>query len=337
MVGRCDMRSADSSTGLRRPSLESLHSADRPSRSCRRVFPATQATPYSSRVPDDATTEFLSRLSVEPVVDDLFAGVCNPGWPGKAFGGQLAAQSVQAASATAPAGMVPWSLHVYFHAPIAANERIDYAVERIKDGRTTSARQVSLAQDGKLRVTAMVLFGLPGEGPEHGYLRPDTPSPSLTPPQIPLVDPTVLPPDADWASLGYPAEALVEVRVSHEHAGGEPADSRAFGLPVWMRVVPKIPRDAITVASAICYLSDITLGTTALEPHGGRAGTTELQLGAIELAFWFAEPAALNEWSLFSQESSFAGSGHGLSHGVFYNSEGRVSAIAVQNALMRFA
>lgn len=286
---------------------------------------------------DAATSEFLARLSVEHVADDRFTGACSPGWPGKAFGGQLAAQSLQAASATAPAGMVPWSLHAYFHAPVAANERIDYDVERVKDGRTTSARLVRLTQDGKARVTVMVLFGLPGEGPEHGYLRPDAPPPRMTPPQLPLVDPTVLPPEADWASLGYPAEALVEVRVSHEHRVEEQEDSRAFALPVWMRVVAEIPRDAATVASAICYLSDITLGTTALEPHGGRAGTTDLQLGAIELAFWFAESASLNEWSLFNQESSYAGGGHGLSHGVFYNSEGRVSAIAVQNALMRFA
>jgi acyl-CoA thioesterase len=49
--------------------------------------------------------------------------------------------------------------------------RFGCAVEKVKDGHTTSARHVRLAQDGKLRVTTMVLLGMPGEGPHRGAKR----------------------------------------------------------------------------------------------------------------------------------------------------------------------
>lgn len=282
---------------------------------------------------DPRTDDFLSRFSVVPEGDDHFSGQCFPGWPGRAFGGQLAAQSLHAAALTAPEGMDPWSMSIYFHAPVKSNEPIDYEVTRIKDGKTTATRMVRLNQDGRHRDTAMVLFGRPGEGPEHHFSRPVATPPEDLAPVDRIIDPNVVPPDADFEALGYPAEALIEMRVAEPDP--ELGDEAAQYRPAWMRVIPPIPTDALTSAMTLCYLCDITLGTTALEPHGGRAGTTDLQLGAIELALWFTGSASLNNWSLFSQETSFAGGGHGLSHGIFYDSNGRVVAVAGQNALMR--
>ena len=281
------------------------------------------------------TAEFLSRFEVVPAGEDHFTGTCYPGWPGRAFGGQLAAQSLHAASLTAPEGMDPWSTSIYFHAPVRSNEPIDYEVVHIKDGKTTATRQVRVQQDGKLRATSMSLFGRPGEGPTHSHARPNVTAPEDLPPVERIIHPSVVPPDADFAALGYPTEALVELRVvPHEAVEGAEA---ALQNPVWMRVIPPLPQDALVVAMTVCYLSDITLGTTALEPHGGRDGASGLQLGAIELALWFTGAGDLNAWSLFSQETSFAGSGHGLSHGLFYDAHGRILAVAGQNALMRFA
>ena len=284
---------------------------------------------------DSATDEFLRRFHVTPAGEDHYSATCNPGWPGKAFGGQLTAQALHAAAETAPDGMHPWSTSMYFHAPVRSNEPIDYEVLRIKDGKSTATRQVRVNQDGKLRATSMSLFGRPGEGPEHHVSRPAATDPEALPPVDRIIHPTVVPPDADFEALGYPSEALIELRIDElDSAAG--ADAGLF-RQVWMRVQPPIPQDPLTAAMTLCYLCDITLGTTALQPHGGRDATTDLQLGAIELALWFTGPANLNDWSLFSQETSFAGGGHGLSHGLFYDARGRIVAVAGQNALMRFA
>lgn len=277
--------------------------------------------------------EFLARFDVTELEADRFRGTCYPGWPGRAFGGQLAAQSLSAAAATVSGDFVPWSIHTYFHAPVRANEPIDYVVRRVKDGRTTATRQVMVEQDGKLRVTAMVALGVPGAGPQHQFTPPPVPEPTALAPLERLLEPSIVSPDQDHVALGYPAEALVELRVVPAEL--DAPDAGTFARRIWMRVLPDIPDDPVTVAAALAYLSDISLGTTALEPHGGRAALTDLQLGAIELALWFTRPARLSEWTLFSQDSAYAGLGHGLSHGAFFTASGDVIGIAVQNALMR--
>lgn len=291
----------------------------------------------------DQTREFLARLDVSEldvseldvseVEADRFRGTCAPGWPGRAFGGQLAAQSLRAAAATVTPDFSPSSIHAYFHAPVRANEPVDYVVRRVKDGRTTATRQVMVEQDGKLRVTAMVALGVHGTGPQHQFTLPAVPGPEQLAPVERLLEPSVVSPDQDHVALGYPAEALVELRIVPVEPDGR--DAGTFARRSWMRVLPDIPEDPVTTAVTLAYLSDISLGTTALEPHGGRAALTGLQLGALELALWFTRPARLSEWTLFSQDSAYAGLGHGLSHGAFFTSAGDVIGIAVQNALMR--
>lgn len=280
----------------------------------------------------DPATEFLGRLTVTPDGEDRFAGTCHPGWPGRAFGGQVAAQALQAAAATVDGmGMEPWSIHTYFHAPVASGAPARYEVLRIKDGRTLASRQVRVVQEGRLRVTAMALFGVPGTGPDHQWGAPDVAPPQAFPPEDRLIHPTVAPVDTDFAGLGYPDESRVDLRITRDEA-----DATGH-VPAWMRVTVDLPADPVTSASTLCYLSDITLGTTALGPHGGRDATTHLQLGAMELALWFARPVPPGTWVLFQLGTAFAGGGHGLAHAVVYDQAGEVVAIAAQNALMRDA
>jgi acyl-CoA thioesterase-2 len=245
----------------------------------------------------------------------------------------LAAQSLQAAfNARQDEALKPWSLHMHFLAPVRANSRIDYHVEMLKEGRSVSSRQVLIRQQGKLCGTALALFATSLPGPEHQYPRPDAPQPESIPPEERLIHPTIVPPDADFDDLGYPAESLIELHVAEpEPTSGEVT----FERKAWMRVVPQLPDDPMTTASTLSYFSDITLGTTALTPHGGRSQTTDLQLGAVELALWFTGPIDVSDWVLFVQDSLFAGRGHGLAHGVFYNVDGAVSGLALQNALLR--
>ena len=285
-----------------------------------------------------ATTEdFLSRLSLEQLGAGRFAATCLPAWPGRAFGGNLAAHSLQAAARTADTTFDPWSLHIYFHAPVRALETVVYDVEEVKTGRSMAARRVSLLQDDKLRATAMVLLGAPGEGPRHQFAMPDTVPPQDLTSEEWVLDPLIVPADADFDALGYPPSPLVEIRVVPPDDSDDPGDSDKGTFPrrLWIRAVPRLPSDPLTTASVVCAFADLTLATTALEPHGGRSGTVGLQLGAVELALWFTVSADLHDWTLCAENTAFAGGGHGVAHGVFYNSRGEVTAVALQNALMR--
>lgn len=281
-----------------------------------------------------ATTEdFMSRLALVQLGTHRFSATCIPAWPGRAFGGNLAAHSLQAAARTVDGSLGPWSLHCYFHAPVGALEDVVYDVEDVKTGRTTALRRVRLLQAERLRATALVLFGLPGQGPQHQFAFPDTTPPQALVAEEWILDPTMVAADADFAALGYPPSPLVEIRVVPP---GQTGDG-TFPRQIWIRAVPSLPSDTLTTASTLCAFADLTLGTTALTPHGGRAAVSDLQLGAVELALWFTGPADLHEWTLFAQNTAFAGGGHGLAHGIFFNSRGDVAAVALQNALMRTA
>lgn len=274
--------------------------------------------------------ELLNRFRVEAIGESEFAGVCHPSWPNMAFGGQLAAQILQSAAHTVDTeSLDPWSLHTIFHAPVKPGLPITYRVVELKSGRTVSSRQVLVEQEGKLRTSAIAVFGAPADGPQHQLARPDVIAPEHVMPVERLLTPEILPADVDHVAAGYPDEALFELRIA------EPPESSPTQLPVWMRALPELDDDPLIVATTLCYLSDVTLGTTAITPHGGRAANPDLQFGAVELALWFTAPARLHEWTLFAQNTSFAGGGHALAHGAFYNSDGDLCAIAVQNALMR--
>lgn len=278
------------------------------------------------------SSEFLDRLLVAPGDGDAFTGTCHPAWPGRAFGGQVVAKALHAAASTVDAQrMQPWSIHAWFHAPVASGEPADYVVTRVKDGRTLASRLVQVMQDGRLRVTAMVLMGAPGAGPEHQWGAPDVPAPEALRPEDRLIHPSVVPVDADFEAMGYPEDSCVDLRLTR-------GDADATGhVPAWMRVTAELPDDPVISAATLCYLSDITLGTTALGPHGGRDNAAGLQLGAMELALWFAKPAPPGAWLLFQLGTAVSGGGRALAHAVVYDADGDVLAIAAQNALMRDA
>lgn len=232
-------------------------------------------------------------------------------------------------------GLFPWSVHMYFHAPVRSGELVRYRAKVVKAGRSTATVRVKVLQDDRLRATALAQFGATAAGPEHQYRPPQVPAPEHVAPEERLIHPSILPPETDFEKLGYPAKSLVELRIVADEGGSDGGAETSYARKAWMRVVPEIPGDPLTTASAQCYLSDITLGTTALAPHGGREASADLQLGAVELALWFTGPALMSEWTLFVQDTVFSGRGHALAHGAFYSSEGDVTAVALQNALMR--
>lgn len=290
------------------------------------------------------TQEFLSRLAVTPDGEDRFVGTCHPAWPGRAFGGQVMAKALQAAAATVDTEtMQPWSIHIYFHAPMASGQPATYTVERIKDGRTLANRRVQVEQDGKLRSTATVVMGVPGEGPEHRWEVPPVPLPEELTPRERVVHPSIVALDKDLGEMGYPVDSQIDLRIVESTGTAEDDEHSVDGSvastrrPVWMKVLVDLPDDAVTSASALCYLSDIILGTTALVPHGGRDGATGLQLGALELSLWFARPAPMDQSLLFALGTPFGGAGRALVQGVVHDAAGDVVALAVQNALMRWA
>src|SRR5688572_16214748 len=90
----------------------------------------------------------LARLDLERIDRDLFRGHSPEDGRPRVFGGQVAAQSLVAAVRTIE-GRHVHSLHAYFLRPGDPKTPILYSVDRIRDGRSFTTRNVAAIQEGE--------------------------------------------------------------------------------------------------------------------------------------------------------------------------------------------
>src|SRR5258707_12970277 len=91
--------------------------------------------------------DLISILDLEPIEVNLFRGVSpKTGWQ-RVFGGQVIGQALVAACRTVE-GRSPHSMHAYFLLPGDPKVPIIYDVDRIRDGRSFTTRNVKAIQHG---------------------------------------------------------------------------------------------------------------------------------------------------------------------------------------------
>jgi len=278
----------------------------------------------ASMNPDD----FLQRLTLDRIDRDIFTGTCHSGAPLRAYGGQIAAQSLMAAGLTieAPERRVH-SLHGYFLRPGQTKDTITYLVDRPRDGGSFSTRFVRAVQHGETIFMMTASFAVVDPGPEHQFLQPIVPDHEvLDSSRLVLRGPS------DPAAMDYPTESLIDLRPV------EPIDALAlrdgrYEWSSWVRVTQELPDDDLVQTCALAYLSDLTMVSTAMGPHAQDRGS--LQLASIDHAMWFHARARADDWLLFAQDTPVARAGHGLARGLIFDGSGLLVASVVQESLMR--
>ena len=278
-----------------------------------------------------SVSRFIDRLVLETVDRDIFSGTCHSGSPLRAYGGQIAAQALMAAGMTVDdKTRRVHSLHGYFLRPGRTKDSIIYLVDRPRDGRSFSTRIVRAVQHGETIFLMIASFAVTDVGPDHQFEIPAVAAPGDGPE---MSYPEILALDPDSAlSLNYPDQALIDLRiVDHEHQLFL-RDGR-YERMSWVRITETLPDDPLVQASALAYLSDMTMVRTALSPHFEMLD--ELQLASIDHAMWFHAPIDTSQWLLFAQDTPVARGGHGLARGLFYNRQGQLVASVVQESLMR--
>ncbi|MBL7497453.1 acyl-CoA thioesterase II [Frankia sp. CNm7] len=297
----------------------------------------------------DGAGSFLNLLTLEQPEPDLFRGISHEGAPLRAFGGQVAAHALVAATRTVDPDRPVHSLHSYFIRGGDTTIPIDYQVDRIRDGKSFTTRRITAVQRDEAIFVLSASFHRHEDSPiEHQRPAPRVQSP---PDGQPLFDGRK-PADSDhadpydtdkraeqrraaWTRRGF------EVRVVTGSGEGEPVDSDALfssepapaRMRAWLRVTEKLPDDQHTHACALVYMSDLTLSHSILGPHGGMA--SGMALTSLDHAVWFHRPFRADEWLLFDQASPTASVGRGLAVGEFFDTSGRLVASVVQEALAR--
>src|SRR5437899_8874431 len=115
---------------------------------------------------DPALADLIRQLDLEPLEVNLFRGQSSDLGGKSVFGGQVIGQALVAAARTVE-GRVPHSLHAYFLLPGDMAAPIVYEVDRIRDGKSFSARRVQAIQHGRPILSGIASFQIREKGLEH--------------------------------------------------------------------------------------------------------------------------------------------------------------------------
>src|SRR5690606_11588039 len=132
----------------------------------------------------EAVDGLLAVLDLQPRPDDgddVFVGASQPQPGGRVFGGQVLAQALVAAQRTVDADRPVHSLHAYFLRAGDSAEPITFSVERLRDGRSFSARRIHALQFGRPILSMIASFQYPASGLDHAAPMPDVPPPDDLP------------------------------------------------------------------------------------------------------------------------------------------------------------
>jgi acyl-CoA thioesterase II len=263
---------------------------------------------------DDPLTVLLDLLEVERVERNSFIGQTPEEGDRPVFGGQVAAQALRAAAATAEAEHHVNSLHAYFLRPGRHGVPITYEVDRIRDGASFTTRRVTALQNGEAILNLDASFHRDEPGDEHG---PEPPVDKVDPPEAGEVP--ELPP---WARL-RPIEMR---RVS-------PASSKARAM--WVRAPGTLPTDDPSLhACVLTYLSD-------MGPVGVVAGWWDgrpreaLMTASLDHCMWFHRRIRADEWMLYELERVASANARGVAWGSIWTSSGQLAVSLAQEALVR--
>ncbi|MFE6507199.1 acyl-CoA thioesterase [Nocardioides sp. NPDC057767] len=289
-------------------------------------------------------TDAVTLKECEAEVFDLaFTATTQPcPWP-KAYGGDMVAQALVAASRSVTDGKAMHSMHSYFMRPVDIGAEVRYEVEVLRDGRGYSTRQVRGFQNGKPVYVCLASFAA-GEpsGSFQVTMPADVPGPETVP-----------------TSAAYLADrsggTMTETSKAY-WSGGRSFDMRHVPGPVYLTVEgERSPHQAIWVkpydalrpvegltdeqrdAAALAYVCDYTILEPALRVLGLAWADEGLVTASLDHAMWFHRPVAMDDWLLYAQDAVSVEDGRGTGIGRFFTTDGVHVATVVQEGMIRAA
>ncbi|NKF22335.1 acyl-CoA thioesterase II [Solimonas marina] len=279
--------------------------------------------------------DLLNLLDLETLEDNLFRGESRDLGGKSVFGGQVISQALVAATRTVDDG-APHSLHAYFLRPGDMAKPIVYEVDRIRDGRSFSARRVQAIQSGQPILSMMASFQRPTSGFEHQLPMPAVPPPDALKPLSACTDQWLneMPETSERAHRALLRETAIEFRPIEPRNPLKPTalePRQSF----WFRASGQLPDDPLLHRCVLAYASDFHLLSTALRPHAISWLSDGVSIASIDHSLWFHRELRADDWLLYVMDSPTAQDARGLSRGLFYDRAGRLVASVAQENLMR--
>lgn len=274
--------------------------------------------------------QLLEYLQVERIDRFLFTGN-SPRRPSRIFGGQVLAQSLNAAIRSVEGGRVAHSMHAYFLRPGNPQKQIVFEVDPIRDGRSFATRRVVAKQEGLPIFNTSVSFQFDTPGLEHQACMPEAPAPE-----------SLKTDDEFWEELrekdperyGSPLAPAIERRVvtRRDYQNPTPADPSQMA---WFRALSSIDDNPALHQVVLAFMSDFALLGAALLPHPYTVHSNGMQVASLDHAIWFHRPARTDRYLLYALDSPNAGGSRGFSRGQFFTQDGLLVASTAQECLIR--
>ena len=279
-----------------------------------------------------ALKTLLDHLKLEKIEEGLYRGQSQALGFGRVFGGQVIGQALSAAKETVDNRFVH-SFHSYFLREGNDQHPIVYEVENIRDGGSFSTRRVRAIQFGKTIFHMTASFQTEGEGYDHQSSMPDVVGPDGLISELDFYKQNL-----DKIPQQFHAKALADKPIEMRHVQQfNPFNPHKMepACQTWIKASGSLPDDSRVHRYLLAYASDFTFLPTALLPHGESFMQPKMQVATLDHSMWFHRPFKMDEWILFSKESTSASSGRGLVRGQFFNQKGELIASAMQEGVIR--
>jgi acyl-CoA thioesterase II len=282
-----------------------------------------------------AVQELIETLNLEPLELNLFRGRSPQSRWQRVFGGQVVGQALVAACRTVEdvTTRPPHSLHAYFLLGGDPKVPIIYEVDRIRDGKSFTTRNVKAIQHGHAIFSMSVSFHVHEEGLSHQFKMPDVPKPDALPTETELKE-RIWPLMPEPVRRFYERERPIELRpVEYGRYLGEKSGDGRFH--VWIRATGRLPDEPAIHQCVLAYASDTMLLDAALIPHGLSVFSETIMAASLDHALWFHRPFRADEWLLYAQDSPNLSDSRGFARGLIFAIDGTLVASVAQEGLLR--
>ncbi len=283
----------------------------------------------------NTVADLLNILRLEKLTDLSFTGNSETVGTATVFGGQVLAQSINAAYRTISKEKVLHSLHSYFLEAGDLTKSIDFKVDIMRNGGSFSTRRVTALQDEKVIFILAASF----HKVEFGYDYQSNIKETIKQPDELLSWNDILHQFGDFLPKSLKHFLLVPRPIEFKPTvminPSEKKDLKPFS-DVWFRF--KSSNKNLSLAEKqqlLTYVSDYNILTTALNIHASKAHLGNTQMASLDHSMWFFRDFDIDDWFLFSIDVPSTHGARGFSRGNIFTRDGKLIASVTQEGLMR--
>lgn len=278
--------------------------------------------------------DLLDLLDLEPIEFNIYRGTHRDIGSGRVFGGQVLSQALVAAQRTVGEDRVAHSLHGYFILPGDLDVPIVYFVDRLRDGKSFTTRQVTAIQHGRAIFNMSASFHVREPGLEHQLPMPAVPPPESLRSELDIIReraPEHLPEELHRIIT---QDRPIDFRLVEDIDPFNPSKQPPV-RHIWLRANGQMPPETLAHEAVLAYASDYGLLGTALQPHGRTYRKGDIQVASLDHSLWFHSSFSVDDWLLYVIDSPVSAGARGFARGTIFTRAGKLVASVAQEGLMR--